>query len=225
MVIDILIFELGHSLANNGVNALTFSISGTWQSEGIFTPETSLNNVKSAIDFLKSKQSIETFAIDTLNISLIGYSYGGGMALLGSLHDKSVRKVCSIGGGDLSVVARMIEQNPEFRKFHRQFLDDCMSNSTVSRGLGGNASHEWLLKYRDDYDLKKFADKLSKKDILLFGGWRDYTSSIEDHILPLYRSLQKHKAENLEIHVFETDHSFNNVKAVLISKIINWLKI
>jgi pimeloyl-ACP methyl ester carboxylesterase len=221
---DRLVFELGDSLTKKGVNALTFSVSGTWQSEGIFTPESSLENVKSAIDFLKLQQTIERLAIDTAEISLIGYSYGGGMALLGSLYDESVRKVCSIGGGDLSVVARMIEKNPDFRKSHQEFLDECMADPTVSRGMGGKASHEWLLEQKDEYDLQKFADTLAKKDILLLGGWRDDTIMVEDHILPLYRSLQKNGAESLKIHIFDTDHSFDNVKTELFSKIITWLK-
>lgn len=138
----------------------------------IFTT-TSLNNVESAIDFIKSDYSIKSFGIDTSKISIIGYSYGGGMALLGSLFDRSVQKVISIAGGDLSVVARMIEESSDYRKFHQQFLDQCMADSTISRGLGGKASHELVLKNRDVYDIKKYADKLAEKDILLPGGWLD----------------------------------------------------
>jgi len=178
---------------------------------------------KQRLIFLKLEQSLRTFAVDTSNILLIGYSYGGGMALLGSLQGTSVRKVCSIAGGDLGVIGRMIEQNPNFRKSHERFLDKYMSNPTVSRGLGGKATHELTLKHIADFDLKTFADKLARKNILLLGGWQDYTIPIEDHLLPLYRSLQKNKAERLEIQVFDADHSFENVKASLIAKIIMWL--
>jgi len=48
--------------------------------------------------------------------------------------------------------------------------------------------------------------------------------TIEDHILPLYRSLQKYGAEKVEIHIFETDHSFKNVRDDLTTKIISWLR-
>ena len=218
------LFKLGQTLIKEGFNAITFNYSGTWQSEGMYLPETSLKNVETAIDFIKSAQSIKSFGTDTSKISIIGYSYGGGMALLGSLFDRSVQKVISIAGGDLSVVARMIEESPDYRKFHQNYLDECIADPAMSRGLGGKASHEWLLKNRDDYDLKKHADKLAQKDILLLGGWFDQAIKIEDHILPLFRSLQNHKAANLEIYIFKTDHSFKNVREDLISKIISWLK-
>jgi len=221
---DFLIFELAKVLAENGFNVLTFNYSGTWSSEGVWSPKTSLNNVKSAIDFLKLDQNIEKFSIDTSNISLIGNRYGGGMALLGSLYDNSVRKVCSIAGADLSVWATMYEQDPVFRRSHEKILDRCISDTSRSRGPGGKASYEWLLQHKDEYDIKRFADKLAKKNILLFGGWLDFGVTIEDHILPLYRALQKQKTANLEIHILNDDHELRNVRFDIISKIILWLK-
>ncbi len=218
------LFEIGQNLIKEGFNALTFNYSGTWRSEGIWTPETSLRNVGSAIDFLKSEQSIKTYQVDTSQISLIGYSYGGGMALLGSLHDRSVKRIISIAGGDLSVVAKMIEESLDFRQSHQQFLEQIMSDSAVCRGLGGKLSHEWLLRNKDDYDLNKHIEELAEKDILLIGGWQDRSIMVEDHILPFYRSLQKHGTVNLEIVIFNADHSFNNVRYELTSKIISWLK-
>ena len=41
----------------------------------------------------------------------------------------------SVAGGDLGVVAKMIDESADFRKNHEQFLDRCMSDSTVSRGV------------------------------------------------------------------------------------------
>jgi pimeloyl-ACP methyl ester carboxylesterase len=136
------LFGLGQEMSEKGINVFTFNYSGTWESEGVFTPKTSLQDVESAISFLKSSEMVQKFKIDTTNISIIGYSYGGGFALLGSLTDPKVRKVVSIAGGDLSVLARMIEQNEEYRKFHEAFLDEYMSDSTVTRGLGGRTTHE-----------------------------------------------------------------------------------
>ena len=211
-------------MTEKSINAYTFNYRGTWESEGLYLPETSLEDVEQAIRFLKSPQIVQQFLIDTSDISLIGYSYGGGFALLGSLSDSSIKKVVSIAGGDLSVIARMIEENDDFRKMHQQFLDNCMSDSTVCRGFGGRETHIRFLKQKDDYNLKKYSNKLADKDILLIGGWLDDTITIEGHILPLYRSLQKQGAEKLKIHIFETDHSLKNVRDALTSKIISWLR-
>ena len=146
-----------------------------------------------------------------LNITLIGYSYGGGFALLGSLSDHSVKKVVSIAGGDLNIIAKELEQNDVFRKQHQTFLDKFMLDKNVTRGLGGKASHDWLFKHKGEYDLLKYSSKLTQKSILFISGWQDQAILLEDHILPLYRLFQNLKAKNLSIHVFDSDHSFSNV--------------
>ena len=218
------LFGLGKRLNQNSINAFTFNYRGTWKSEGIYLPKTSLEDVVESIQFIKSQQMVDRFAIDTSNISIVGYSYGGGFALLGSISDTSVKKVVSIAGGDLSIIARMIEQDDEFRKNHQAFLDRFMSDSTISRGLGGKASHEWLLKYKNDYNLLIHSKELSQKSILFLGGWRDKAILLEDHILPLYRSLQEYNSSTIKIEVFDSDHSFKNVREEIADLIVSWIK-
>jgi len=233
-------YRLGQEMSERGINAFTFNYSGTWESEGVCTDETSLQDVKNAISFLKSDEIVQRFKIDTTKISIVGESYGGGLALLGSLSDPDIRKVVSWAGGDLSVLARMIEQNEEFRKLHEAYLDECMSDSTVIRGIGGRGTHEWLLKddysllgrgthewllkHGDDYSLVRHAKELAVKDILLIGGWQDQMATIEDHILPLYRALQRNGAESVRIKVFDTDHEFENVREEITNLIVSWIK-
>ncbi|HVP36964.1 MAG TPA: alpha/beta fold hydrolase [Terriglobales bacterium] len=218
------IFGLGQRFSKEGINVFTFNYRGTWKSEGLWLPLTSLEDVKSSINFLKSPQITESLSIDTAQLSIVGYSYGGGMALLGSLFDPAIRKVVSIAGGDLNVVAGLIEKNPEFKKEHQQFMDNCMADSNMVRGLGGKASHEWLLKNRYDYDIIKHAKELSNKTIFLIGGWRDQAIRVEDHILPLFRALQECGAKNLKIEVFDTDHSFEGYRDSLADCIVDWIK-
>lgn len=43
------------------------------------------------------------------------------MALLGSTFSGAVKRVVSIAGGDLYVIGKLIEANPDFREAHRQF--------------------------------------------------------------------------------------------------------
>jgi len=99
-----------------------------------------------------------------------------------------------------------------------------MADSTMVRGMGGKASHEWLLKNRRNYDIVECAKELSTKKILLIGGWRDQSIVLEDHILPLFRALQKYSAENSKIEVYDTDHSFEGYKDRLTDDILSWIK-
>jgi len=218
------LFGLGQKLSAEGINALVFSYRGTWKSEGLWLPSTSLEDVNSAIKFLKSSKTAETYSIDTANLSIIGYSYGGGMALLGSLFDDDVKKVVSIVGGSLKVVADNIEKSDEYRQMHRQYLDDCIADFKAVRGLSGEESHNWLLPRRDDYDIIKHAKELSTKKIFLIGGKRDQSIPIEEHILPLYRAIQKHSLENVKFEVYDCDHTLEGAKDQVVDDIIDWLK-
>jgi len=218
------LFGLGQKLSADGINTLVFSYRGTWKSEGIWLPSTSLKDVDSAIRFLKSLQTVKTYSIDTSKLYIIGYSYGGGMALLGSLFDDDIKKVVSIVGGSLKIVADNIEKSDEYRQMHRQYLDDCIADFKAVRGLSGEESHNWLLPRRDDYDIVKHAEELSTKKIFLIGGKRDQSIPIEEHILPLYRAIQKHSLENVKFEEYDCDHTLEGAKDQVRDDIVGWLR-
>jgi hypothetical protein len=72
--------------------------------------------------------------------------------------------------------------------------------------------------------LVKHAEALSYKDVLIIGGWRDQESTVEHHILPIYRALQRHGAKQVQIEIFDADHSLANLRSQLADRIVSWLK-
>lgn len=217
------VLGLGDRLMKEGFNALAFNYRGTWGSEGLFTNANSLEDVVSAIRYVKSDYAARKFNIDLSRIAVMGYSLGGGMALLGSLSDPGVRRAVYIAGGDLSEGGRMIKQSDEFRRAIEKSIEEGASNPGF-RALNPEEVTAELLADLDKYDLVKHADGLSRKDILMIGGWRDQEAALERHILPLFRALQKHEAKQLQIEIFDTDHSFTNFRDQLAERIISWLK-
>lgn len=219
------VLGLAKFLSDEGFNVLCLNYIGTYKSEGLWNPISSLQSVEAAIDFINSQDFKRRFTIDSAEKTIIGHSFGGGMAVLGSLYDSTITKVISIAGGDLGVLGNQILEDPEFAKEHQQFLDWAISDSTVSRGLGGKKTHEIYGKIIiEDFNLKDYCDKLSQKNILLIGGWNDDAIKVEDHLLPLYRCLQKFDPERLNIKVFETDHSFLSVNLELKQEVLEWIK-
>lgn len=217
------VLGLGQRLKKEGFNALSFNYRGTWGSEGTFTGGNSLEDVISAIRYVKSSSVAQEFNVDPSNITIIGYCIGGGMALLGSLYDPAARRVVYIAGTDLSEVGRMMQRSDEFRQFVETGLDKDVSDSGSRAPKAKDLVAEVLVNI-DKYDLIKHAQTLSAKDILIIGGWRDQQATIEHHILPLFRALQKHRTKQVQIEIFDTDHSFTNVRDQLAKKIISWLK-
>jgi pimeloyl-ACP methyl ester carboxylesterase len=218
------LFGLGERLKKEGINALVFNFRGSWKSEGIFLPENSLRDVITSIDFLKSPDISTKYNIDTTRIILIGYSTGSSMALLGSLTYPLVEKIISIGTTDFSVLASMIENNEDFRKIHQATLDKIMSDSSVVRSIGGKATHEYLIAYKDDLSLVKHSKEFVNKQILLLGGWRDNLTAIEDHTIPFYRALQKNTAQNIKIQIYDTDHYFTDFQEQLFQDVLDWIR-
>jgi dipeptidyl aminopeptidase/acylaminoacyl peptidase len=216
------VFGLGERLTEEGFNAFAFNYRGSWGSGGQFTNPNCLEDVVSAIRYVKSDFAIEGFSVDPSRIALIGYSFGGGMALLGSLSDASVGRVVDIAGGNLGEVRRMMKQSDEFRRAIEKSIEEGASNP----GFRANPKEmiTELLANLDKYDLVKHADGLSSKDILIIGGWRDQEADIEHHILPLIRALQRHGAKQVQIEIFDSDHSFTNVRSQLADRIVSWLK-
>ena len=219
------VLGLGKFLSDEGFNVLCINYIGTYKSEGLWDPISSIQSVEAAIDFVNSEDFKRKFTINSVEKTIIGHSFGGGMAVLGSLYDSSITKVISIAGGDLGVLGNQILEDPEFAKGHQQFLDWAISDSTVSRGLGGKKTHEIYGKIIiEDFNLKDYCDQLSQKNILLIGGWNDDAIKVEDHMLPLYRCLQQFDPERLNIKAFETDHSFRSVNLELKQKVLEWIK-
>ena len=218
------IFNLGESLSKEGFNVMSYNYPGSWRSEGNRTDDSALGSVQSAINFVKSDYSIQSFETDTSDIILIGYSYGGGMALLGSINNQSVKRVIAIAGGDLSVTSDEIRDNPNFKNSFTMMVNQLLSNPNLARGTTAEEYVELLLKNRDKYDLKKNSENLINKEILLLVGWLDNTKKIENDMLPLFRELKSKGAKNIKIYAYETNHSFTNVQKEFTETIINWLR-
>jgi hypothetical protein len=216
------VFGLGERLTEEGFNALAFNYRGSWGSQGQFTNPNCLEDVVSAIRYVKSDFVAKEFNVDPFRIALIGYSFGGGMALLGSLSDASVKRVVDIAGGNLGEAGRMMKQSGEFKRAIEKSIEEGASNP----GFRANPKEiiTELLANIDKYDLVKHADGLSSKDILIIGGWRDQEADIEHYILPLIRALQKHGAKKVQIEIFDADHEFTNVRSQMANRIVSWLR-
>ncbi|MBA7516811.1 hypothetical protein ES705_08860 [subsurface metagenome] len=214
---------LSKKLSSQGINVLVFNYQGTWSSEGLFSFENSMQDVGSAVDFLNQKSNIERFNIDTTNIVVCGYSFGGAMALTAALYNTEIKRIISIAGADQSVFGRKWLSDPEFRKMFESMLKKSVyPEGPIKYDLESYIKH-WLdnLNY---FDQVKHAEQLKNRDILWLGGWNDQLCIVEEHMLPLYRKLQELEAEKIKIKVFETNHSFSNVRDDLASTILNWIK-
>ncbi|HEY4647815.1 MAG TPA: alpha/beta fold hydrolase [Gemmatimonadales bacterium] len=82
--------DLAQALRRAGMNVLFFSYRGAWGSGGTFSFANALDDVASAIRFVRSDSSVTAFRIDNRRLILAGHSMGGWLALMGSAADSSI---------------------------------------------------------------------------------------------------------------------------------------
>ena len=213
---------LGKRLSQSGINVFVFNYQGTWSSEGIFSFKSSVRDVHNALKFIRQKETIEKFNIDTTNIVVGGHSFGGAMALTAALYNNEIKRIISIGGADEAVLGRKWQTNLKFRNSLKPILESTIYPEGGIRCDLDTVLNGWLgdLEY---FDQVKHAENLKNNDILFLSGWNDNSCIVEEIIIPLYRRLLELNAENIKIKMYETDHSFSNVRDEIAVTIQNWI--
>ncbi len=217
------VLGVGQKNSEAGINALTFNYSGTYRSEGEFGLENTLRDIDAAYQYVHHREIFTRFKVDTTKIYLGGYSYGGGMALTYMANHPEMRGVISIAGTDHGELAREYSRNASFAKAIDSIFEELKAPKGPVRFEGKEAFKE-LLDSADTYDLRRSAPSLANRDILLIGGLDDGDVTIENHLLPLYRAIRKEGAQSLQFIVYQTDHSFKNVRDQLAEQIIDWIR-
>jgi len=222
------VLGLGQKLSESAINTITFNYAGTHKSEGQFSFEYTLQDIGAAYEFLHQSENIEKFKIDTANIYLGGYSYGGGMAMTYAANHPEITAVFSIAGGDHGEIIREYLRNPEFAEMLDNMFEGLKVLTGPVRFAEGATPKEVAAKgieaLEPTLDLRKSAPLLAQKDILLIGGWDDNSCIIENIVLPLYRALRGANAQDVKIVAFQDNHAFRSVRTELASVIIEWIK-
>ncbi len=221
------ILDLGMKIANLGVNMMMFNYSGTHKSEGLHGFERVQEDISAAINFLHRTENVKRFQIDTTNIVLGGYSYGGGMALTYAIKHSDVKKLVSIAGNDWGEHFEDYVTIPWMKTAIDGIIENSESKGLVRFDIGEKPA-EFLVDGTKNLDtalyLKRNADDLVGKNILLIAGWDDEGVLIERYTLPLYRALKKAGADNVTIMAFQDNHSFQNSRDEIAEAIVAWIK-
>lgn len=108
-------------LVSLGCNVFVPRYAGTWESDGDFTPQTSLESIAKTIELAKRGSALETFGqsqktwAPSLRTVLIGFSYGAMPALANSrLADKTVLLMPFVTAADGDSSTADMKQTLEF---------------------------------------------------------------------------------------------------------------
>lgn len=222
------VLGIGEKLSLSGFNALTFNYSGTFKSEGKSSLGNSEMDILAVYKFLHIAENITKFKIDTTNIILGGWSYGGGMAMTYSIKHPEITSVFTIAGVDWGEYYEEYIRNPEFKKTTDANMVKLVKLTEQIRfdigAMPDEITRDGIIRIDSAYFLRKSSRMLATKDILIIGAWDDPMATIDQLILPLYRALKKDNAQNVSITAFQDNHSFRNSRPELAQTIVKWIK-
>ncbi len=210
--------DLAQVIRRAGWNVLVFHYRGAWGSEGLFSFTNMLEDVPTAISFLRTATVAKRYRIDSKQIVLIGHSMGGFAAIMSSLHDKNIRSVASISGWNLGLSGELASNNQQqYKKMVREWQDELTPLKFASAELLADD----LVKHRAEWQLVNYAPELSQKSLLLVAARRDIF--VQNHV-PVVEALKSIQANNFTEVILESDHSYSDHRIALANVIVSWLE-
>lgn len=216
--------DLAQVARRAGYNTLYIDYRGNWGSGGTFTPANALQDVASVLAWARDPANAAKYGIDTNQISLVGHSFGGWLALMTASRDPSLRCVAAIDSWNVGWVGGRYKSHPEEAKVDRDYI----ASTAVTGGpmrLETNAMMEAMVAHATDWDYLSHAAALKKRPLLLVEATPD---TPPDEGVKLHRRLEKairaSGGTRVEMLVFDDDHSFSTHRMELGHALVGWLR-
>ncbi len=187
-------------------NAIYFDYRGSWGSEGDFSLENCVQDVKNVVSFCKKYS--DSLQIDTTNIVLFGHSMGGFVCLKALAEIPEIKKGFALSAANIYDAIKNIKPD-QVKVAANRFPNAFVINST---------SEKWIREAISNlpfYNIANDADALSGKEIIMV----DENPKNKQ----LAATLQKSNHNYFDYEVWETDHPFSNKRVSLINKVLEFI--
>jgi triacylglycerol esterase/lipase EstA (alpha/beta hydrolase family) len=215
-------YDLGHIFLRAGWNVVSFHYRGTWGSEGEFTFQNAIDDVKNVLNILHDDSLGNGYHVDPQKIVMVGHSFGGFSALKVLSEQNMVNYAAAIAPFNIGTLGTYLREHPEFLGEAESRMDwsaNFIRNSSGKKLVADMVSHE------PDFNLISFIPNYKQKKILFIGGEYDNTSEPIFHYYPFLDAFRNYPFhENLTSKLLKDNHSFANTRIELAATIIEWLK-
>ena len=214
--------DLAQDIRRAGWDVLYFNYRGSWGSPGEFSFTRGIEDVASALAYLRKPEVASKLRLDPSRIVLIGHSMGGFMAVQGGAADPSVKAIGLISAADLA--GRVPQPLPADREAAlRQALSKgyehegmaplagCTPDSLASDTIANAAQWRFLSK----------ADALKSRPMLIV----DSDDGLAPDNTAFAAALRRAGNERVKALHFPTDHSYSDQRLALANAVIEWLGI
>jgi pimeloyl-ACP methyl ester carboxylesterase len=211
--------DLAQTIRRAGYNVLFFDYRGSWGSPGDFSFTHCIEDVASAIAYLRDPANAAKLRVDPANLILVGHSMGGFMARYVGAQDSAIKAVVLISAADMGVDT--VESIPTAQRSHAV---DPIAKSLADEGMAPLACTphdlaEEIIANADGWNIPALAPRLASRPILVVTSDDGLATSNDAFVAALRKSGDTH-VKTLHL---PTDHSYSDRRIALETAILNWL--
>src|SRR4051794_13880233 len=209
--------DLAQALRRAGMNVLFFSYRGAWGSAGTFAFANALEDVGSAIRFVRADSSVTAFRIDPRRLFLVGHSMGGWLALMGSAADSSIACTVALDYWNVGEDGRNFGTD--------RTLDSTSTAYMVWLTAAGGPLHATapalrneMMSHADAWNPIGSAAALAARPVLIVSTTANQTHGT------LLRALRAAHPDRVTGVQWKTDHGFSDRRIQLARTVVGWLQ-
>jgi pimeloyl-ACP methyl ester carboxylesterase len=212
--------DLAQDMRRAGWDVLFFNYRGSWGTPGDFSFAHSIEDVASAIAYLRQPENARRLRLDPSRIVLVGHSMGGFMAVQAAAADPAIKGVGMISAADLA--GRFVEMQAQGSK------DDAVKKMGAALGEEGMAP---LAGCTPDGLARELADHATSWAFgAMVGALKDrpvFVITSDDGLAPadnaFASALRQAGDKRVTTLHLPTDHAYSDQRQELSRAVLKWL--
>jgi uncharacterized protein len=216
--------DLAQAVRRAGYAALYFDYRGAFGSGGTFTFAHALEDVTSALAWIRTRKTAAKYRLDPARIAVFGHSFGGWLALTSVAHEAPGICVAAPAAWNPSWVVQRFAAHPEELD---QALGYYRTTTNVSSGPIRANAYALLREMHDhleEWDYDSQAGALKNHAVLLVAGTTDTPDEGVERETQLVDAIHGKGGKQVQMVTFEDDESFSSHRLALADTLIQWLR-
>lgn len=211
--------DVAQALRRAGYSVLFFNYRGSWGSGGMFSRTHALEDVQSALRWVRSPANVARFRTDSARVVLVGHSMGGWLALMAGASNSKVACIAALDARNVGAYGFLLRRDRTADSALVAANDWLTAAGAPYRVQGGGQSLVTEMKANAErWDVTAHARELSDRPILLVSAM---FKSDQDSLVA---ALDRAGARRVTALAWHTDHSFSDRRIALARAVIDWLR-
>lgn len=212
--------DLAQDIRRAGWDVLYFNYRGSWGTLGNFSFSNSIEDVASAVAYLREPENAKRLRTDPTRVVLVGHSMGGFMAVEGAAADSSIMGIGLISAADMAGRVPQTLSSEDYPVFVKKYADGLAGEgmAPLARCTPLGLVRE-LIVMADRWRFAANVDALKTRPTLII--------TSDDGLAPMNDTFASAltKAGNKRVTTthFATDHSYSDKRLELSATVRKWL--